>query len=111
MDAAPHLGALELGRKTSMTTSSPELTTRASHGEQVKQQLQKGSETVRDKVGEATLQATSAANEALAKLPTAVSGRVEQLAETARHRPVPVAAVLLGVLVLLVLPLVLRRNK
>lgn len=78
---------------------------------QVNQHLQKAGETAQGKAGEATQQATSAANKALAKLPTAVSGRVEQLAGTVRNWPVPAAAVLIGVLALLVLRLVLRRNR
>jgi hypothetical protein len=79
--------------------------------ELVKQHLHKGNETAQDTAGEAAQQARSAANEALAKIPTAVSGRVGQLAGTARHRPVPFAAAMLSVVVLLVLRLVLRRNR
>jgi hypothetical protein len=79
--------------------------------ELVKQHLQKGSETAQGTAGEAAQQARSAANEALAKMPTAVSGRVGQLAGTVRHRPAPFAAAMLGVVVLLVLRLVLRRNR
>ena len=48
---------------------------------------------------------------ALAKLPSPVSGRVEQLAEAVRQRPVPAAAVMLGLLVLLLLRLFLPRNR
>ena len=78
-----------------MTTSSPELTTPKAglpahvenklhatkeavqaKAEEVKQHLQKGSEAVQDKAQETTLQARSAANVALAKLPSPVSGRV-----------------------------------
>lgn len=110
-----------------MTTSAPELTKAVvpalvegklhatkkavqATAEQVKQHLYKGSETAQDKAGEVALQAKSRANDALAKLPPALSGRVGQLAETVRHRPVPAASVLFGVLILLVLRLVLRRN-
>ena len=111
-----------------MTTSSLELTKAAvpalvegklhatkkavqATAEQVKQHLHKGSKTAQDKAGEAVLQAKSTANGALAKLPTAVPGRVGQLAQGVRHRPVPAAAAtLFGVLMLLVLRLVLRRN-
>jgi hypothetical protein len=113
-----------------MTTSSPELTTpkvglaapveNKLHAtkeavqatvEEVKQHLHKGSEVVQDKAEEATLQVRSAANVTMAKLPSPVSGRAEQLAEAVRQRPVPAAAVMLGLLVLLVLRLVLRRNR
>jgi len=111
----------------SMTTSSLELTKAAvpalvedklhatkkavqATAEQVKQHLHKGSKTAQDKAGEAVLQAKSTANGALAKLPTAVPGRVGQLAQGVRHRPVPAAATLFAVLVLLVLRLVHRRN-
>jgi hypothetical protein len=115
-----------------MTTSSPELTTPKvglaapvenklhatkeavqAKGEEVKQQLQKGSEAVQDKAEEATLQARSATNVAWAKLPSPVSGRVEQLAEVVRQRPAPAAAVMLSLslLVLLMLRLFLPRNR
>ncbi|HJT03186.1 MAG TPA: hypothetical protein VJ757_06095 [Pseudonocardiaceae bacterium] len=98
-----------------MAISSPELTKAApvpafiegrlhatkqavqAKAEQVKQHLPTGRKTVLDKTG-------------VSELPTALSGRVGQLADTVRHRPVPAAAALFGVLVLLVLRLVLRRN-
>lgn len=113
-----------------MTTSSPELTTpkvglvapveNKLHAtkeavqakvEEVKQHLQKGNEAVQGKAEEVTLQARSAANVAWAKLPSPVSGRVEQLAEAVRQRPVPAAAVMLGLLVLLMLRFFLPRNR
>ncbi|HXT42981.1 MAG TPA: hypothetical protein VN748_02555 [Pseudonocardiaceae bacterium] len=110
-----------------MAISSPELTKAAvpafvegklhatkqavqATAEQVKQHLHTGRKAAQDKAGEAALQAKSTANDALAELPTALSGRVGQLAKTVRHRPVPTASVLFGVLVLLVLRLMLRRN-
>ncbi len=77
----------------------------------VQQYLHKGSETLRDKAGEATLQAKTLTNEALAKLPDPVTGRIGQLTETVRKRPVPAAAVVLGMFVLFVLRRVLRRNR
>ena len=57
---------------------------------EVKQHLQKSSETLQDKAGEATTQAKGLTNRAVAKLP---------------------AAVVLGVLVSLVLRGLLRRNR
>ena len=78
--------------------------------EQVKQHLHTGRKTAQGKASEAALQVKNTANDALAGLPTEVSGRVGQLAETVRHRPVPAASVLFGVLVLLVLRLMLRRR-
>lgn len=113
-----------------MTTSSPTLTTPKvglpapvenklhasketvqAKAEKVKQHLQKGSEAVQDKAEETTLQARSATNVALAKLPSPVSGRVEQLTKAVRQRPAPAAAVMLGLLVLLMLRLFLPRTR
>ena len=79
--------------------------------EEVKQHLQKGGEAVQDKAEEPTLQARSAANVALAKLPSPVSGRVEQLAKAVRQRPAPAAAVMLSLLVLLMLRFFLPRSR
>jgi hypothetical protein len=107
-----------------MTTSSPELGLPASVADKLhatkdavqakaggfKQSLRKGGKTVQGKAAEATLPARSAANEALAKLPAPVSSQVGQLAGTVRQRPVGAAAVLLGVLVLLVLGRFLRGS-
>jgi hypothetical protein len=78
---------------------------------EVTQQLHKSGETLQDKAGEATAQARGLTNQAVAKLPAPVAGRVEQLTETVRRRPVPAAAVVLGVLVSLVLRSLLRRNR
>lgn len=85
-------------------------TMQATIGE-VKQQLHKSSERLQDKAGEATVQARGLTNQAVAKLPAPVAGRVEQLTETVRRRPVPAAAVVLGVLVSLVLRGLFRRNR
>ncbi|MDQ3765250.1 MAG: hypothetical protein M3460_28305 [Actinomycetota bacterium] len=79
--------------------------------EGVKQHLHKGGEAVQGKAEEATLQARSAANVALAKLPSPVSGRVEQLAKAVRQRPAPAAAVMLSLLALVVLRFFLARNR
>src|SRR2546421_6975931 len=75
--------------------------------ELVKQHLHKGSETAQDTAGEAAQQARSAANEALAKIPTAVSGRGGPLGGTVRPPPVPFAAGMLGGVGVLVLRLLL----
>jgi hypothetical protein len=85
-------------------------TVHAKMGE-VMQQLHKSSETLQDKAGEATVQARGLTNQAVAKLPVPVAGRVEQLTETVRRRRVTAAAVVLGVLVSLVLRSLLRRNR
>ncbi|MGH3574187.1 MAG: hypothetical protein ACRDUW_20590 [Pseudonocardiaceae bacterium] len=77
----------------------------------VQQHLQKSGGTLRDKAGEATLQAKTVTNEALAKLPAPVTGSIGQLTETVRKRPVPPAAVVLGVFVLFVLRRLLRGNR
>jgi hypothetical protein len=77
--------------------------------DEVKQQLQKNGETLRDKTDEATLRAKDLTNQAVAKFPL-VSGRVAQLTQTARQRPVPAVVVVLGVVVLLVLRRLLRRT-
>jgi hypothetical protein len=77
--------------------------------DEVKQHLQKSSETLRDKADEATLQAKSLTNQAVAQFPP-VAGRIEQLTQTVRQRPVPAVAVVLSVVVLLVLRRLLRRN-
>jgi hypothetical protein len=77
----------------------------------VKQHLHKGSEAGQDKAKEVTLQASSAANLALAKLPSPVSGWAEQLANAVRQQPAPAAAVILGLLGLLVLRFFLRSNR
>jgi isopropylmalate/homocitrate/citramalate synthase len=114
--------ALREHRRDTLMTASPELSTDqtalSAHVEdklhatkeavqakakEVTQYLHEGSKTVQNKAEEATLQVRSAADEALAQLPTPVSGRVEQLAGIVRQRPVPAIAVLLGLLVLLAL--------
>lgn len=77
--------------------------------DEVKQHLQNSSETLRDKADEATSRAKGLTDQAVAKFPP-VSGRIEQLTQTVRQRPVPAAAVVLGVLVLLVLRRLFRRN-
>jgi gas vesicle protein len=79
-------------------------TVQATVGE-VRQHLHKSTETLQDKAGEVK----SLTNQALAKVPTPGAGRIDGLMERVRHRPLPAAAVVLGVLV--VLRRLLWRNK
>ncbi|MBV8540364.1 MAG: hypothetical protein JO364_17060 [Pseudonocardiales bacterium] len=69
--------------------------------DEVRQHLHKGTETLQDKADEATLRAKGLTHQALAKLPSPVAGRIEGLREAVRRRPIPAAAVTLGVLVVL----------
>ncbi len=75
----------------------------------VRQHLHVGTETLQDKADGATREAKSLTNQALAKVVPSAAGRVTQLTETARQRPVPAAVVVLSVL--LVLRRLLRRNR
>lgn len=75
----------------------------------VKQRLQDGTEAVQGKAGGATRQAKDLTDQAVAKLPSPVVGRMKRLLGAVRERPVPAVAVLLAVL--LVLRRVLRRNS
>jgi hypothetical protein len=73
--------------------------------DEVRQRLHKGTETLQDKAGEMK----SVTNSAQAKVPAPVAGRIEGLMEMVRHRPVPAAAVVLGVL--MTLRRLFRRSK
>jgi hypothetical protein len=73
--------------------------------DEVRQHLHKGTERWQDTAGEAK----SLTHRAQAKVLVPVAGRIEGLGEMMRHRPVPAAAVVLGVL--MVLRRLLRRNK
>ncbi len=75
----------------------------------IKQHLQDGTEALQDKAGETTRHAKDLTDQAVAKLPAPVVGRITQLMAAVRRRPVPAIVVLLGVL--LVLRRVLRRNS
>jgi hypothetical protein len=77
--------------------------------DEVRQHLHKGTETLQDKAEEATLRAKGLTHQALAKLPPPMAGRIEGLKKVVRQRPVPAAAVVLGVLV--VLRRLLSRNS
>jgi ElaB/YqjD/DUF883 family membrane-anchored ribosome-binding protein len=61
------------------------------------------------KAAEVTHQARQAAEKAMANLPEPVAHRVERVVATVRERPVPTAAAV--VFVLLLLRLLLRRNR
>ncbi|MGB7795781.1 MAG: hypothetical protein WBL53_05920 [Pseudonocardiaceae bacterium] len=74
----------------------------------VKEHLHSGTEALQDKADETAQQAKDLADQAVAKLPAPVVGRVTQLMTAVRQRPVPVVAVLLGVF--LVLRRLLRRT-
>jgi hypothetical protein len=75
----------------------------------VKQHLHNGSEAVQDKAAETTQQAKDLADQAAAKLPAPVVGRLNQVMAAVRRRPVPAVVALL--VVLLVLRRLLRRNS
>jgi hypothetical protein len=79
--------------------------------EEAKQHLHKSSEVLQDKAEGATVRAKGLTNQAVAKLPPQMTGRVKQLTETVRQRSVPTAAVVLGVFVLVALRGLLRRNR
>lgn len=77
--------------------------------EQIRQNLHKDAETLQDQADDATLQAKSLTNKALARVRPPVAGRIRKLSGTVRNRPVPAAAVImLGLL--LVLRHLLHRN-
>lgn len=73
--------------------------------DEVRQHLHKSTETLQDKA----VEMKSLSNQALAKVPVPVAGRVEGLMEMVRQRPVAVAAVVLGGL--MALRRLLRRNR
>ncbi len=76
---------------------------------EAKQQLHKGAETLHNRAGETTQQVKDLTDQAVAKLPEPVVGRIAQLMAVVRRRPLPAAAVALAVLV--VLRRLLRRNR
>lgn len=73
--------------------------------DEVRQHLHKSTETLQDKA----VEMKSLSNQALANAPAPVAGRIAGLMEMVRQRPVAVAAVVLGVL--MVLRRLLRRNR
>ncbi len=80
----------------------------------VRQHLQTGTEALHDKAEGVFLDARGVTNQALAKLLPPGAGRIKrrritQVTGTVRRRPVPVAAAVLSVF--MVLGLLLRRNR
>ncbi|MGH3608378.1 MAG: hypothetical protein ACRDRD_09885, partial [Pseudonocardiaceae bacterium] len=73
----------------------------------IKQHLHTGTAALQDKADETTQQAKVLTDQAVAKLPASLIGRVTELMAAVRRRPAPAVAVLLGVL--LVLRRLLRR--
>lgn len=70
--------------------------------EAVGQRLHRGTDTLQDKAEEATSEAKSLTNQALTRLAPPAGGRVKQLTETLRQRPVlAVAVVVLSVFMVL----------
>jgi hypothetical protein len=77
----------------------------------LKHYLHQSRETLRDKAGETSLQAKSLVHRARAQLPAPATGRISQLTQTVRRRPVPAVAVMLGPVIVLVLRALLRRTR
>jgi DNA anti-recombination protein RmuC len=81
--------------------------------EEVQQQAKAAADEARQqaqaKAEEVKHQAQSLIHQALAKLPPPVAARIEPLMATAKQRPLPTAAVTMGML--LVLRRLLRRNR
>ena len=73
--------------------------------EEVKQHVHEGTEALHAKAGEVTGQAQRLTHQAVTKLPPPVATRIEPLMATARRRPLPTAAVGVGLLVALLLVL------
>ena len=73
----------------------------------VKQQVHAGTETLQTTAGKVASQVKSVTAQARDKIPSPMTARVEPLMATAKQRPLPTAAVL--VVMVLVLRLVLRR--
>lgn len=77
--------------------------------DEVKQHVHEGTEILQAKASEVAMQAKRLTNRALPKLPPPVAARIDPLIATVRQRPLPTAAVVVGVL--LVLRRLLRRNR
>jgi phosphosulfolactate synthase (CoM biosynthesis protein A) len=77
--------------------------------EDIKQHLHAGTDAVQDKAAETTQQAKHLADQAAAKLPEPVVGRLTQVMAAVRQRPIPAVVALLAVL--LVLRRLLSRNS
>jgi hypothetical protein len=72
---------------------------------QVTRHLEDGKQTVQNSAQEVTRQAKSLTGRAQAQVGEPVAGRIDQLTQAVRQRPVPAAAIGLAVLVLLLLRL------
>lgn len=70
---------------------------------QATRQLQESKDAVRDSANGMTQQAKNLTDQARAQVPEPVAGRVDQLAQVVRQRPVPAAAIIIAVLALLLL--------
>ncbi len=77
--------------------------------EELTQQVLQGAVTLQAKASEVVQHAEHLVDQARAKLPPPVAARIEPLIATAKQRPLPAAALAVGVL--LVLRLLLRRNR
>ncbi|MGH3719954.1 MAG: DUF3618 domain-containing protein [Pseudonocardiaceae bacterium] len=80
--------------------------------EEVTQHVQEGTEALQAKAGKAARRAKNLTRRALGKLPSRVAARIEPLTATAKQRPLPTAAVAVGMgaVVIVVLRRLLRRN-
>ncbi len=80
--------------------------------EEVKQQINEGTEALQAEAGGVARQADRLTHQVLAELPSPVAERIEPLMAPARQRPLLIAAVAVGVLlVLLVLRRLLRSTR
>lgn len=77
---------------------------------QVKQRLQVRAETLRNKARKTLRQAGNLTDQARRRLPSPASGRIGQVTETVRQRPVPATAAVLGVVLVLLRQLRRRRR-
>jgi hypothetical protein len=78
---------------------------------QVTRKLQDGKEAVQGSAHGLTQQAKELTEQARAQVPEPVAGRVDQLTQVVRQRPVPAAAIMLAVLALLLLGRWIPRNR
>jgi hypothetical protein len=77
--------------------------------EEVTQHVLEGTEALQAKAGEMASQAEHLIRQALGKLPPPVAARIEPLVAAVRQRPLPAAAVAVGML--LMLRRLLRKNR
>ena len=78
---------------------------------QVTRQLHDSKDAVQGSASGLTRQAKELTEQARAQVPEPVAGRVDQLTQKVRQRPVPAAAIVLAVLALLLLRLWIPRNR